>query len=362
MVQVGDVRCYLLCLLLDHGKGFFLHAEGGCNAKEPFFCCLHPVRLPGPAVRDAEPFLHQVAQFLSPVIAPRSIQFDLAGMPDLLDSAASRDDGVCLDSDEGKQPFDLVKVPGELGWGRAPAGTEDVDGSFHSPGRRVHQLHDQLERILVSAPEITPESLASERQHPAADQLLGFACDALDIIPDDPGAAAGEDDDQVRMVLCVGFLHRFKEFSFASVDDVAFIKGGACGRFERDPADLAAFPGPDKIGHVERAARWAMDEGDDMADTADDVVGGEKFAHGGMRGLQLRDHLTGFHFSQQLLQGSMEDDGIILHDWHTLPSRTDGYIVRDRDPHLVRDRVPHPSSGQVFPGFYMGTTGEDLNI
>ena len=202
----------------------------------------------------------------------------------------------------GKEPFDLVHVPVELRGRRPPAGTEDIDRPFHLLLRGLHQLHDELERILVPAPEIAAESLAPECKHPAADLLLGLAGDALDIVTDDPGTAAGEDDDEVGVVLCVGFLHRFQEFSLAAVDDVALVKGGAGRRFEGDAAYLAAFPGPDKVGHVERASRGTVHEGDNVPDAADDIVCGKKFAHGSVRGLQLRDHLAGFHFLQQLLQ------------------------------------------------------------
>ena len=160
-----------------------------------------------------------------------------------------------------KEPFDLVHVPVELRGGRAPAGTENIDRPFHRFFGRLHQLHDEFERILVTAPEIAAEALAFECQHPAADQFLGLAGDALNIVADDPGTAAGEDDDEVGVVLCVCFLHRFQEFSLATVDDVAFVKRGAGSGFERDTADLAAFPGPDKVGHVERAAGRAVHEG-----------------------------------------------------------------------------------------------------
>ena len=67
---------------------------------------------------------------------------------------------------------------------------------------------------------------------------------ALDIIADDTGAAAGEDDDEVGMVLYVCFLYRFQEFSLSPVDDMALIKGDACIGFEWDTAYFAAFPCP----------------------------------------------------------------------------------------------------------------------
>ena len=181
------------------------------------------------------------------------------------------------------------------------------------------ELHDEFERVLVPAPEIAAEPLAFQGKHPAADLLLGLAGDALDVVADDPGAAAGEDDDEVGVVLCIRLLHRFQELSLAAVDDVALVKGGAGRGFERHPAYLAALPGPDKVGHVERASRGAVHERDDMPDAGDDIVCGKKFAHGSVRGLQLRDHLARLHLLQQLLQAAVKYDRLVLHDALSLP-------------------------------------------
>ena len=65
-----------------------------------------------------------------------------------------------------------------------------------------------------------------------------------------------------------------------------------------------------------------MDEGDTVADPADDIVGGKKLAHGGVRGLQLRDHLAALHLLQQLLQAPVKDDGIIVHYALSVPFRS----------------------------------------
>ena len=126
------------------------------------------------------------------------------------------------------------------------------------------------------------------------------------------------------MVLCICFLHRFQEFSLAAVDDVAFVQGRAGSGFKRHAAYLAALPGPDKVGHVERASRGSVHEGDNVPDAADDVVRGEKFAHGSVRGLQLRDHLARLHFLEQLLQVTVKYDGLVFHDSHNFPSRMEG--------------------------------------
>jgi hypothetical protein len=138
--------------------------------------------------------------------------------------------------------------------------------------RGVHQIHDETKSILVPAPEIAPETFASESQHPAADHFLCLAGYAFNVIPDDPGAAAGKDDYKVRVILCIGLLYGLQKFSFAAIDDIAFIENSACCGLERNSTGLAAFPCPDKVGHIERASSRAMDKGDDMLDATDDII------------------------------------------------------------------------------------------
>jgi len=54
---------------------------------------------------------------------------------------------------------------------------------------------------------------------------------AFNVITDDPGAAARENNDEVWVILSVCFLYCFQEFSLATINDVTLIKSGAGCRF-----------------------------------------------------------------------------------------------------------------------------------
>jgi len=147
------------------------------------------------------------------------------------------------------------------------------------------------------------------------------------------------------VVLRVRLLRGFQELALAPVDDVALVESRAGRRFERDSAGLAALPGPDKVRHVQRAPRRAMDQGDDVADAADDIVRREKFAHGGMRGLETGDHLARLHLLQELLQVPVKYDKIVFHDHTVLQSSMERYIPLSAYP--AEEMVPGRGA---FPG------------
>jgi hypothetical protein len=48
-------------------------------------------------------------------------------------------------------------------WGRAPTDPEDIDRPFHFRFRGLHQLHDELERVLIAASKISAKPFAAER-------------------------------------------------------------------------------------------------------------------------------------------------------------------------------------------------------
>src|SRR5690606_18831367 len=118
--------------------------------------------------------------------APQGVQFNLSSMLYLLDSASSSYDGINLYSDFTKESLDFIHVPVELCGGRIPTGSKDVNRSFHLCFRRLHQIHNELESILITASEIPTESFAAERQHPATNQLLCLTGNAFNVVTDDP--------------------------------------------------------------------------------------------------------------------------------------------------------------------------------
>jgi hypothetical protein len=57
-----------------------------------------------------------------------------------------------------------------------------------------------------------------------------------------------------------------------------------------------------------------------MPDAVDDVIGCKKLAHRGMGSLEFGDQLPGLYFIDQVFQGTLEDDEILI--------RPGGFILR----------------------------------
>ncbi|MGZ5521494.1 MAG: hypothetical protein ACXWET_07005, partial [Halobacteriota archaeon] len=74
----------------------------------------------------------------------------------------------------------------------------------------------------------------------------------------------------------------------------------------------AAFPRPYDIGDPQRASRRTMHEGDYVTNTTYGIIRGKELTHGCMRGLQLRNHLAPFDLLDELLQGPVKNDVVVV--------------------------------------------------
>ena len=222
-----QLRAELRGLRLDDVSCGVLETQGSGHTHDPLLGGRQTVGLAGAGIGHAELLLHQVAQLLAPVVAPRRVQLRASGAPNLLHGASTAKNAVYLSPYRVRQPFDLIEVLGPPGVRGPFSGADDVDGSLHLLGGRLHQLHDHAERVFVAAPEVAAEPLAADGQHPGADLSFRRFGDGLDIVPDNAGAAAREDHDELGVVALVRLLHRFQEFSFTAVHHVGLVLRGA---------------------------------------------------------------------------------------------------------------------------------------
>ena len=205
--EVSKVRFRSFISRSITSSAFSSMPRGFATPSSHSFVASCPARLSRPAVRDAELLLHQVAEFLPPVVTPRGVQSTSRACR--IRSTVHPPAMIALiltPIAERSRSISSMSQLNSVGDGpqRAPR-ILIVPFIFFCGGSISSMI--ELERILVPAPEVAAEPLAFQGKHPAADLLLGLAGDALDVVADDPG------QQQERMTMRSGWYFAYASFT-----------------------------------------------------------------------------------------------------------------------------------------------------